>query len=174
MSEWPLGRWIGHFINTTNGWNCNPPCQKLHLLKIEKMKKIYLSVFTIALFFTGCGKSNSGEKVEKVASEEDKLYEQVMAIHDEVMPKMNDLHKLKKQLEEEIKNSPDLVEERKMQLENQLKEVNEASEAMMQWMRQFSPDELKTDKEAYVKYLNEQLEEVTKVKEDMLKALEQK
>ncbi len=145
------------------------------MLKIQKMKKIYLIVFAIALFAAGCGKSNSDDQVEEVAvNEEDELYEKVMAIHDEVMPKMNDLHKLKKQLEEEIKNSPDLVEERKQQIENRIKQLDEASESMMQWMRQFNPEDFKADKEEYLNYLNEELEKVNNVKDEMLKALEDK
>lgn len=137
------------------------------------MKNIYLFVFSIALLFAGCGKSNQDEQGEEVvASEEDELYDKVMAIHDEVMPKMNDIHKLKKQLEEEIKNSPDLVEERKQQIESRIKQLDEASESMMQWMRQFNPEDYKADKEEYLKYLNKELENVKKVKEDMLHALE--
>jgi hypothetical protein len=138
-----------------------------------EMKKIYLFVFTIALLAAGCGKSTSDDQAGEVAvTDEDELYQKVMAIHDEVMPKMNDIHKLKKQLEEEIKNSPDLVEERKQQIESRIKQLNEANENMMQWMRQFNPEDYKADKEEYLNYLNEELKSVKKVKEDMLKALE--
>jgi exonuclease VII large subunit len=138
-----------------------------------EMKKIYLFVFTIALLAAGCGKPTSDDQAGEVAvTDEDELYQKVMAIHDEVMPKMNDIHKLKKQLEEEIKNSPDLVEERKQQIESRIKQLNEANENMMQWMRQFNPEDYKADKEEYLNYLNEELKSVKKVKEDMLKALE--
>ena len=132
------------------------------------MKRLFLSLIVLLPVALSCSEKKTTE------SRTDVLREKVMAIHDEVMPKMNDLHKLKKQLEEEIKNSPDLVAERKEQIENQLKQVNEASEGMMQWMRQFNPEDFKADKEEYLKYLNEELEKVSKVKEDMLKALEEK
>ena len=139
------------------------------------MKKFYLIVFTIALFATGCGKTNSDDQPEKVTeSDKDELYNKVMAIHDEVMPKMNDLHKLKKQLTEEIENSPDLVEERRQQIESRIKQLDEASESMMQWMRNFNPEEYKENNEEYIDYLNQEFDKVSKVKVDMLKALEEK
>lgn len=138
------------------------------------MRKIYPFLFTIALF-TGCGQSNNTEQVEETAaSTEEELYQKVMAIHNEVMPKMNDIYKLKKELEKEIAESPDLVEERKQAIENRINQLNEASESMMQWMRDFDPESFKQNEEEYMNYLNAELEKVNKVKDDMLKALEEK
>lgn len=138
------------------------------------MKKIYPFLFTIALF-TGCGQSGSSGQVEETtASAEDELYQEVMDIHDEVMPRMNDIYKLKKQLKEDIENSPDLVEERKQELENRIKELDQASEGMMQWMRNFNPEDFKEKKEEYLDYLNKELDKINKVKKDMLNALENK
>lgn len=138
------------------------------------MKKIYPILFAIAIF-TSCGKSNSSEQAEETAAtSEDELYQKVMAVHDEVMPKMNDIYKLKKQLKEEIESSPDLVEERKQEIENRIKQLDEASEGMMQWMRNFSPEDYKENKEDYLDYLNKEFEKVNKVKADMLNALEDK
>ncbi len=135
------------------------------------MKKIYPILIAIAIF-SGCGKSNTSEQAEESSVATDELYQEVMDVHDEVMPKMNDLYKLKKQLMEEIENSPDLVEERKQELENRIKELDQASESMMQWMRNFNPEDFKADKEEYLDYLNKELEKVNKVKEEMLNALE--
>ena len=136
------------------------------------MKRIYLFALTTILF-VGCGKSTSSDQVEEATpTTEDELYQKVMDIHDEVMPKMNDLYKLKKKLQEEIENSPDLVEERKQEIENRIKQLNEANEGMMQWMRNFNPEDFKENKEEYLDYLNGELEKVNKVKADMLKALE--
>lgn len=138
------------------------------------MKNTFLFVFLITLSIS-CGQSNSSDQIDETEiSAEDELYQKVMDIHDEVMPKMNDIYKLKKQLEEEIKNSPDLVNERKQAIENRISQLNKASESMMQWMRNFNPDDFKENKEEYLDYLNEELEKVNKVKDDMLKALEEK
>ena len=138
------------------------------------MRKLFPIIFTIILF-TGCGQSNTAEQAEETtASTEDELYQKVMAIHDEVMPKMNDIYKLKKELEKEIAESPDLVEERKQAIENRINQLNEASESMMQWMRDFDPESFKQNEEEYLKYLNDELEKVNKVKDTMLKALEDK
>lgn len=135
------------------------------------MKKIYPILIAIAIF-SGCGKSNTSEQAEESSAATDELYQAVMGVHDEVMPKMNDIYKLKKQLQEEVKNSPDMVEERKQELENRIKELDQASESMMQWMRNFNPEDFKADKEEYRDYLNKELEKVNKVKADMLNALD--
>lgn len=122
-----------------------------------------------------CGKTSSTDQVEETASSpEDELYQKAMAVHDEVMPKMNDIYKLKKQLEEEIKNSPDMVVEKKQTIEIRIKQLNTASESMMQWMRDFDPEGHKADKKEYIEYLKSEIEKVNKVKEDMLTALEEK
>ena len=75
------------------------------------------------LLLTACGKSgeHASHDHEEGAMDGDSpnqaLYNQVMGVHDEVMPKMEDIYKLKKELMEQIANTPDMVVERKQQLE---------------------------------------------------------
>ena len=123
-------------------------------------------IFSLIVFFQACSPSQKELNT--------KQREAVLAIHDEVMPKMNDIYKLKKELEKEIAESPDLVEERKQTIENRINQLNEASESMMQWMRDFDPESFKQNEEEYMKYLNDELAKVNKVKDTMLKALEDK
>lgn len=99
------------------------------------------------------------------------LYNKVMDIHDEVMPSMDELYRLKKDLEEKIKNSPDLVEDKKQQMEQTVLLLDSASKSMMSWMREFSPEEY--EKEAQRDYLEKELKRVQTVKDVMLKALDE-
>ncbi len=117
------------------------------------------------MFLVLAGSLLACEKTEKP------LYDQVMDIHDEVMPKMNDLYKLKKQLRDSIVNTPDMPEERKEEFEQTILLLDSASTSMMVWMRQFNPPAQK-DKEAFQKYMESELVKVRKMREDVLQALE--
>lgn len=101
------------------------------------------------------------------------LYDEVMKVHDEVMPKMNDIYKLKEQLKKEIANAPDMVEEKKRAIESMIVQLDSASESMMVWMRNFNPLPDSLGEEKAREYLEDQKEKVKKVKEDMLKAIEE-
>ena len=69
------------------------------------------SLFLI-LILLGCNsKSNNGlDSQNGNDSGNQALYDEVMKVHDEVMPKMNDIYKLKEDLKKEIANAPQLVE----------------------------------------------------------------
>jgi arginine deiminase len=105
------------------------------------------------------------EKTEKP------LYDQVMDIHDEVMPKMNDLYKIKKQLQDSISNTPDMPGEQKQEFMQTILELDAASTSMMEWMRAFNPPDQK-EEEAFQKYMESELVKVKKMREDVMKALE--
>ena len=99
------------------------------------------------------------------------LYDQVMDIHDEVMPKMNDLYKLRKQLQDSIANTADIPEEEKMEMEQTILQLDSASNSMMVWMREFNPPDQK-DKDAFQKYMESELVKVKKMREDVMWALD--
>ena len=107
----------------------------------------------------GCGKT------------EKSLYDQVMDIHDEVMPKMNDLYKLKKQFQDSIAKTTDMPEEQKKEIEQTILQLDSASKSMMVWMREFNPPDQK-DKEAFQKYMESELVKVKKMKEEVMGVLE--
>lgn len=123
------------------------------------MKSVLKIVFLVVVgSLMGC------QKTEKP------LYDQVMDIHDEVMPKMNDLYKIKKQLKDSIANTPDMPGEQKETIEQTILQVDSAATSMMVWMRQFNPPEA-SDKEAFNKYMESELVKVKKMREDVVRAL---
>lgn len=99
------------------------------------------------------------------------LYEQVMAVHDEVMPKMDELYKLKRELKQlQADSTGSISDAQREDLEKAVLQIDSASEGMMVWMREFDPP--KEIAEADLKkYLLEQMEKVKKVREDMLNAI---
>lgn len=98
-------------------------------------------------------------------------YDEVMAIHDEVMPRMNDLYKAKSALRTQLE-TPGLPDTEKKEINEKIALIDAASEGMMVWMRQFNPlpDSVGEDKAR--EYLEAELVKVKKVREDILKALE--
>lgn len=109
-------------------------------------------------------------------SENVQLKEEVIAIHDEVMPHMGKLKSLQKELSEKADHLAleDSVEykEQILRLRNTSSELDNAYEGMFVWMRQFQPEQEGMTEEEFKDYLNEQKASVEKVKTDINQALE--
>jgi hypothetical protein len=116
----------------------------------------------------GCSTKPKEEVPEEVS--EKSLYDQVMDIHDEVMPSMGELNRLKRELKDKVENSPELVEEKRKEMEETIMTIESASKSMMVWMREFNPEDY--EGEELTKYLQSEIKRVQQVKETMLEALE--
>lgn len=125
-------------------------------------------VFTLFIFFQSCGNKQV---------EENKAHrEQVIAIHDEVMPKMGQLKSMEKaalQKAEELQNSDSPDQAKIEALKNLATQLNQAYEGMFVWMRQYSTEDGEQAPEQIKAYLDEQLVLVSKVNEDIKAALAQ-
>lgn len=123
------------------------------------MKPLFLVLFVL---IAGCDTKKDNQA----------LYDEVMNVHDEVMPKMDDIYKLKEELKKEIVDTPGMVEEKRKAIESAILQLDAASEEMMDWMRNFNPLPDSLGEENARKYLEEQKTKVDKVKEDMLQAID--
>jgi TolA-binding protein len=139
-----------------------------------------LSLLAILLMF-GCSKSGDHSRMNHDTEQTQEegpnqaLYNQMMDVHDEVMPKMDDLMKLKRDLQEQIANSPDMVVERKQDLERIISNLDSASNAMMSWMHrihEFNPLADSVNQEKAREYLETEMEEIRKVKELINESIE--
>ena len=124
----------------------------------------------------GCGKSASRENAGPADGPVEEnpnqgLYNQVMAIHDEVMPKMDDLYKMKTAINEKLKEASDLSAEEREKLGELSSQLDEAGKSMMDWMHQFKPDDIQDEEQARA-YLEDEMEKIKKVKQEVLEALE--
>jgi len=124
------------------------------------MKKIICLIAVLAIL-GGC---------QQKSGDNQKLYEEVMAVHDAVMPKMDDIYKLKRQLKEQL-SSNELGEDRRQTIEQAIKDLDAASEGMMDWMRNFNPLPDSIDQEKARDYLLAEKERIQQVKEEMLKSI---
>ena len=140
--------------------------------------KLHHFAFALVLLLMSCtGKTDKHKGHEEESdnatdSPNEALYHQVMDIHDEVMPKMDDLYKLKRELQEKIESTPALVEEEKKKLEQRIAHLDSTSQLMMEWMHQFNPLPDSTDQEEAREYLESEMEKIKKVKDAMLEAIE--
>ncbi|WP_436517606.1 hypothetical protein [Ekhidna sp. To15] len=99
------------------------------------------------------------------------LKDEVLAIHDEVMPKMGELRKTRKGLEALADSLMATDSTQAIKISSLAADISAANEGMMQWMRAFEPEFEGTDEEIQ-KYLEEQKVAVQKVKDDMNESLE--
>ena len=129
--------------------------------------KLFFCIFLITI---GCTQTSKENQETEEEDPNKKLYEQVMDIHDEVMPSMDELYSLKRQLNDKIANSPDLVEEKRKDIDNTIHLIDSASRGMMTWMNEFKPEE-HNDEDLRV-YLESEMKRVQKVKDTMLDAIE--
>lgn len=98
----------------------------------------------------------------------DKLFTEVIDIHDEVMPKMDELVKLKKQLTHLAEKD----HEKSALLRESIESLEKSDEAMMSWMREFNAEKARGTSEETTKYLQSELLKVTKMKTLFLESLE--
>lgn len=123
------------------------------------MKKLISFLFlTLVLVSCGGGYDTDG-KVKAV-----------FAVHDEVMPKMGEMMKLKKQLLDKTADLTDSTEI--IQLRALAKDLDEAQSGMMVWMREWSKTaqphiEEKTSEEDRDAFFTAEMEKVEKVKTDI-------
>ena len=120
------------------------------------MKHLFLALLFILVL--GCKDSN-----HKVSENKSKLYDEVMAIHDKIMPEMSTIHALKRDLKslEDSKSKPHII--------NKIIELDRAEEAMMAWMADFKvPD----DKDLEKVYLTQELLNIKKVGTTMVSSIQ--
>ncbi|HMQ01198.1 MAG TPA: hypothetical protein PKC24_15565 [Cyclobacteriaceae bacterium] len=141
------------------------------------MKKILMVSSLLIAFSCGEKKQSNPEKTleETQAETRDQLYQDVMDVHDEVMPRMGEINRLKRELEEKLSGllagdqsqNAALIEK----ISQKIKDLEAAGNGMMVWMRQFDvlPDSLGHAK--VMEGLEAEMVKIKKVKDDMLNAI---
>ncbi|MEO5599833.1 MAG: hypothetical protein ABIR06_02785 [Cyclobacteriaceae bacterium] len=143
--------------------------------------KFYLRILILASvgIILSCqqksAETNHGHEhdVEIQNSDNQILYEEVMKIHDEVMPKLDDLYKSKVALQTHLKGNPGMPDNEKKELNARISRLDSASEGMMVWMRHFNPVPDSEGEEKARGYLENEMVRVKKVKENILSALQE-
>ncbi|WP_420580623.1 hypothetical protein [Reichenbachiella sp.] len=127
-----------------------------------------LILFAFMSIALGC---NSNKK------EQQALFEEVMLVHDEVMPKMGSLRALSSELTQKadslMLDSLTDHSSKINEMRDLSKKLKDANEGMMEWMRQFDQVEEGTPHGEVIQYLNEQRKQIQKVRDDMINSKEE-
>ena len=133
------------------------------------MKKRAVLIACVALVMAAC----SNPKLEKI----DQLKKEAIAVHDEVMPRMGEIHDLQLKLKALRKNytsdTTQMAQEVDAQLRDKAEELEIANEAMMDWMAEYVVDFEKTALEdSAVVYYTKQISAIEDVKLKMNESIE--
>jgi hypothetical protein len=139
------------------------------------------ALFVSALLVGACGSKNQehdhdhehGHDHEHPAADgspNQALGEEVMKVHDEVMPKMNDIYKLKEGLKKKL-SEPGVTDDKKKEIEQTITQLDSANDGMMVWMRAFNPQPDSLDEEKTREYLENEMEKVKKVQDNIQQAI---
>lgn len=123
-------------------------------------------IFSFILVFQSCGPSQKELNAERRA--------EVIAVHDEVMPKMGQLKSFEKKALQraEVLASMDSVDSAKVQeMKNLALELDQAYEEMFVWMRQYETEDGERTPEEVKSYLEDQMVSVSQVNQLMKAAL---
>jgi len=103
-------------------------------------KTLFLSLLTFVIF--SCKQSNSTPSTPMEA-----LHIEVMAIHDEVMPKTSDLHRQIKKLKKLKKTIPENNTSFIKMIDKVIGELQMADDKMMMWMKQYKKPDFQDESE---------------------------
>lgn len=122
--------------------------------------KLLIPIFLFcAIAITSCGDK------DKSASEE--LSKKVMVIHDEVMPKMGDIMKYKKQLNTKIDELTKAGQEQNADqiesLKKAVEDLDNSHDGMMNWMHQFNRNFESEVQDDVIAYFQDQMIKIEKV-----------
>ncbi len=135
------------------------------------MKKvIFASFLAFAWLFNACQNSNNPDH-----QAEEQLHEEVMAIHDEVMPKMGEINKLSRELKEVAESSSSYDESVKSIASQAVQQLEQADEGMMSWMEAYQSPSKKRgemDHAAIMQYLEAEKQKIGTVKAQMLESIQ--
>jgi hypothetical protein len=133
-----------------------------------KIQTKYL--FIGLILFAGCGKSgqhehHDSEEESPINNPNQALYDQVMDIHDDVMPKSDEIYQLKKEIKDKIAGTNNLEPNKKKQLEQIVAELDSADRSMMDWMHKFKPLPDSANQELAREYLENEMDRIKSVRD---------
>lgn len=140
------------------------------------MNKLTFIFGIMVVFSVSCGtkKEENGEVIDEQLSEQEQqqqIYDEVMGLHDELMPKMKDIFDLRSEILEKAdslegigKSSDDLMQK--------ISDLEAGEEAMMDWMRNFQSLPEQTPHDSIMSYMILQREKIMAVQEKIKQVME--
>lgn len=164
------------YISTGSSYLCGN-----HFYRKYVLNMIRLFIFPLLLSLLACGQNTShGSTEEKAPTDlqavESARWDDVMKLHDKVMPLMGELNRLKREVAGQLEQQPDLDEASRQQGEAIIAALEEADEGMMEWMYEFKQLEVlqrKLDHEGILAYLQEEEQRIGAVEQQFATSMGQ-
>ena len=133
-----------------------------------------LALFLLVTSLFAC-QNNSANNAQSEQEAEEKVWSEMMAIHDEVMPKMSTINSLSQMIKKPLATDPPPADTIAAVFEKALADLETAEEGMWDWMNQLQKlNKLRATKshEEIMTYLNAEKQKVQKVRSDMLNSIQ--
>lgn len=130
------------------------------------MKTLIGLTLPLLFIFASCNLNQGANSENEYALK--KLHNEVMDIHDSVMPRMSEIGKLKRQLNEKLEENADSVNSESIQ--QMVYQLGEADEAMMNWMGEFKKPDY-SDFENAQKVYEQEKSKITTVRNKMMSTI---
>lgn len=117
----------------------------------------------IAFIFTSCDNSTKESETQ--------LHEEVMAVHDKVMPKMAELNRLKRDLKSYEETVPDENVALKDSVINAILLLSKSEDLMNDWMANYKYPNPDIKHEEVIKYLKSQKDSINTVSDNMFMSI---
>ena len=139
------------------------------------MKKVLPFLFLISGLLS-CNNSSVPDQALLQQNMQDSLWQDAMAIHDDVMPKMANINKLSRELRALLEKEDSLSDDQKEWIRLQVDALENADEGMMEWMARISENQLpmlrkKLPHDSIVMFIKKETVAIIKVRQDMLNSI---
>ena len=135
------------------------------------MRKKFFLMLDIFFIISGCSSSSGEQDCTSDECLKKQAYDSVIAVHDEVMPKMSYISELKGQLEERMNATDDSLAVAAWQ--ELMVNLDVADEAMWVWMRQFNSDFEGVALDEALNYLKSEQEKIDEVARKINEAIKE-
>lgn len=141
--------------------------------------RVFIFLFLSAALLASCQSGNNPNNQEQspasTAADVSALEEQVMAIHDEAMPRLNEINQITARLRE-IKSDLKETPEGKIESPEGLDQISEAlklaEQGMWDWMKSYNDGKNASSPAQLAAFLENELIKVTKVRDDINSSIE--
>jgi hypothetical protein len=139
------------------------------------MKKVLILLFCSLAFVQCKNASNESSEEQNTASQQEEIYKQVIALHDEAMPKLGSVADLMQKIEAKIGELEQSKSDTIMltTLREELIALNDADEAMMNWMRSFEANYDGWEEDSVIAYLQDQKLKMFEINQEITTAIDQ-
>lgn len=129
------------------------------MYKNNRIMKAILGLLVTTFLLFSCNLNQAANSEQDYVLK--KLHNEVMQIHDDVMPRMSEIGRIKRQFKDFLKDG--VYEAKADSIQQLIYQLDEADESMMNWMGEFKKPDYSNFENAQAVYANEKVK-ITNVK----------